>query len=99
MSTESPTLTSEQAIALLDLLSGDDDFRTRFAADPAAALGELGIDCGTKPPPCSCCDVLASKSELAEAREQLLRYFGSQVHMQGTPVFESGKVQAALAQH
>ncbi|WDS34739.1 NHLP-related RiPP peptide [Pseudoxanthomonas sp.] len=99
MNADAPKLTRDQAIQLLDLLCGDDAFRAQFATDPAAALHGIGIDYGLEPPPCSCVDVLASKAELAEAREQFLRYFSGPVHMQGTPVFESGKVQAALAAH
>lgn len=97
MPADTPQLTRDQAIALLDLLCSNDAFRTRFAADPAEALHAIGIDCGGRPPPCSCVDALASKAELAAARDQLLRYFTDKIHMQGVPVFESGKVQAALS--
>lgn len=99
MNADTPRLTRDKAIELLDLLCGDDAFRERFATDPATALRSIGIDYGVEPPPCGCVEVLASKAELAEAREQFLRYFSEAVHMQGTPVFESGKVQAALAAH
>ncbi|SEL93547.1 putative modified peptide [Pseudoxanthomonas sp. GM95] len=99
MTADTPKLTQEQAIELLDLLSSDDGFREQFATDPAAALLALGVDCGGTPPPCGCVDVLASKEELAAAREQFLRYFAAPIHMQGTVVFESGTVQAALAQY
>lgn len=88
----SPEVTHEQAAKLLDLLSSDDVFREQFASDPVASLRSLGIDCGDDPPPCGIVDVLASKEEIAQAREKLIAYFASGIHMQGAPVFEAGKV-------
>jgi len=41
------TLPNDQGNELLRRLATDDDFRTRFEADPAAALVELGVDTST----------------------------------------------------
>jgi putative modified peptide len=65
---------------LLDKLSSDDDFRTRFQADPRAALASLGDeDARNAPPgakgPWACCAVtkLASKEQIAASRDELAK--------------------------
>ena len=92
----SPQFTHEQATKLLDLLSSDDAFREQFTIDPVSSLRCLDIHCEDDSLPCSTVDILASKEEIAQAREKLIAYLLSPVHMRPPSVFESGKVQNAL---
>ena len=71
--------------ALLDKLSSDDDFRTRFQADPRAALASLGdVDARNAAPGApgawACCAVtkLASKEAIAASRAELTKQLTSE---------------------
>lgn len=84
VSKKSDVLSEEQADKLLELLSTDDSFRERFAADPVGALSSVGYagpasdgaylaDATASIAPFQACSVnsLASKDVIAEARERL----------------------------
>lgn len=71
--------------ALLDKLSSDDDFRTRFQADPRSALASLGDEEALAAPAgakgaWACCAVteLASKEKIAASRSELTRQLTSE---------------------
>jgi len=71
--------------ALLDKLSRDDDFRTRFQADPRAALASLGDEDALNAAPgatgaWACCAVtkLASKEAIAASRAELTKQLTSE---------------------
>jgi putative modified peptide len=71
--------------ALLDKLSSDDDFRSRFKADPRAALASLGDEDARHaapgaPGPWACCAVteLASKEAIAASRVELNKQLTSE---------------------
>jgi putative modified peptide len=72
--------------ALLDKLSSDDDFRSRFQADPRAALASLGDEDARQAAPgapgaWSCCAVteLASKESITSSREDLKKQLLNEV--------------------
>jgi putative modified peptide len=95
-STNSP-LPADTVQRLLDLLSKDDTFRERFAANPSKALETLGVD---PKETVLCCDPvasLASKEEFQKAREKL----ADQLHVQGpfriVFCFEAGGPAAPLS--
>lgn len=62
---------------LLDLLSTDDTFRKLFANDPRAALAQVGFVNVTDLPSPADCKVwpLASKKQIAEARDEIKKMF------------------------
>ena len=67
--------TKQQVDSLLDKLSNDDAFRKQFEGDPVAALMRLGVSIDA-----ACCKdftTLASKEELAQARESLQKTLAS----------------------
>jgi putative modified peptide len=71
---------------LLDKLSGDDDFRARFKADPRAALASLGDDDARNAPAdasgawaCLAVTELASKDAIAASRAELTRQLSAEV--------------------
>ena len=72
--------------ALLDKLSSDDDFRSRFKTDARAALAELGDDDARNAPAgssgawaCLAVTELASKEAIAASRAELARQLSSEV--------------------
>ena len=68
------TLSREHAIALLQRLADDDDFRSRFEHKPAKALAELGVPLETivdLAPTCLQPPQLASKEALAKAAREM----------------------------
>ena len=77
----------ELADKLLDKLSQDDDFRSKFQRDPYAALASLGYEGDPKQrgvegvDPVVCCTGLASKlapkEEIKQARDKLLEQLTS----------------------
>ncbi|MGH8039105.1 MAG: NHLP-related RiPP peptide [Stenotrophomonas sp.] len=78
-----PPLPDEIANHLLDLLSKDDTFRASFAADPRAALIEAGLDekqadAALVGPTCLQVRKLASKEDIAAARDRLMHSLTSQ---------------------
>ena len=80
-----PTLTSQQAIDLLELLIDDADFRQQFQQDPLKALGQVGYRGAL--PTCLKVDKLAPAEELRKARSQLLDRLGGKVAMAMSLVF------------
>ncbi|MET4615243.1 putative modified peptide [Stenotrophomonas sp. 2619] len=68
------TLTSEDAIRLLDLLSTDDTYRALFEKDPAQALGRISAHAGALATDCAAAGPLASKEAFTAARAQLLEH-------------------------
>lgn len=67
-----PPLNSMVVDQLLTLLSTDDAYRERFAQDPVSALSELGYYVPQDLlPTCMATHQLASKEQIAEAREKL----------------------------
>ncbi len=91
---------------LLDLLSSDDDFRSAFQANPAAALGSLGYTpaqaLGMQPPDsgqpfyCMTSNTLASKEEIAKARKELLTHLMSSGNHHVVFCMEAGKVDSSI---
>lgn len=91
---------------LLALLSENDAFRATFQANPVAALAELGhapaqalLAAGASAPVegqpyyCMTSQVLASKEEIAAARQDLLSYLTCQGNKNVIYSFEAGKVE------
>ncbi|HYQ22684.1 NHLP-related RiPP peptide [Stenotrophomonas sp.] len=78
-----PAFTTEFATHLLDLLSSDDAFRTLFVSDAHAALVQAGLtsadaDAALVGDSCMRPETLASKEEIAAARDALLESMTSQ---------------------
>ncbi|KAF1699145.1 putative modified peptide [Pseudoxanthomonas jiangsuensis] len=85
---------------LLDRLSSDDGFRDLFATDPRAALAQIGhVVPADDPLLCAQTTVLASKEELAAAREALREHLTSAVTMTVIFNFEAGKVEQSLGKN
>ena len=82
---------------LLDLLSTDDGFRERFAADPSIALAEVGhaLPEGVTPI-CMSTELLATKEEIAAVREQLKSHLMSASAYFVPHCMEAGKITSAL---
>lgn len=69
------SLSREHSLALLQKLSTDDGFRSRFEEKPAAALAELGVPHDTivnLKASCLASNKLADKQTLASAHQDLL---------------------------
>lgn len=67
-------LTKDQGLALLTKLATDDGYRARFESKPAQALAEIGVPPALivgLPSPCLIPRTLASKQEMAAARQRL----------------------------
>jgi putative modified peptide len=67
-------LTDQQARTLLGKLAKDNAFRSAFAAKPAAALRDLGVDAETivhLPAACICPRTLASADDYAKLLDNL----------------------------
>jgi putative modified peptide len=82
----SAPLDPQVADRLLDLLSSDDAFRKLFSRDPREALAQVGFVNTTDLPSPADCKVwpLASKSQIAAAREEIKKMFTSGLN-QTTP--------------
>lgn len=68
-------LSREHSLALLQKLATDGGFRSRYEADPAAALAEIGVPLDTVTRFMASCETsrpLASKDTFASARQQLI---------------------------
>jgi len=90
-------LTPKIANKLLDLLSTDDGFRDRFAADPGSALAEVGHELPEGITPiCMSTDQLATKDEIATVREQLKSHLMSASAYFVPHCMEAGKITSAL---
>src|SRR5690606_31268029 len=78
---------------LLDRLSSDDAFRALFASDPRAALATIGYAADAADPLlCAQTTVLASKAEIAAARDALRAHLGSTAIMSVIFNFEAGRI-------
>lgn len=92
-----PPLDSKTADKLLELLSTDDDFRNLFVVDRQAALASIGY-----PEPdnatiqCTSVTAIASKEEIAAARQELKHHLTSQLSLSDPHCFEAGKVASTL---
>lgn len=67
-------LTPEQGVALFKRLASDDGFRSRFEADPPAAMAEAGIDpklCESLSAKCCQARTIAPKQAFAALVEDL----------------------------
>lgn len=76
MSNEKQKLSNEKIDELLELLANDDDFRERFSAAPEEALKQIGWTGDS--PACMQVETLASKEQIAAARDQLGKQFMAQ---------------------
>ena len=92
---------------LLELLSSDDEFRTRFKKDPAAALAQVGHPSAEQyagkeaiakgePFYCMTTNELASKEEIQQSREELKSYLTTYSNHTVIYAFESGKTASTL---
>lgn len=94
------------ADALLERLSTDDGFRERFSRDPRSALAEVGgattvttsSDTEEHAPAMGCLSVsqLASKEEIAKARDELRSHLTSNLSQTNPHCFEAGQVSDSL---
>lgn len=92
---------------LLDLLGSDDEFRSLFQKDPAAALVQLGYQAAAQHAGkeqitggemfyCMTAKNLASKEELQRTREALKDFLVSRTNHQVIHCFEAGEIAATL---
>lgn len=92
----------EVADRLLQLLATDDAFRELFKGDRHAALVQAGLDADpsrlreTSGLPCLVVDRLASKSDIAAAREALKAHLMSDASHTNPHAFEAGAMHAVL---
>lgn len=98
----------EPAVAdrLLELLSTDDEFRSLFQTDPAAALAEIGHStaaqyAGAAPAEgdafyCMTATRLAPKEEISQSREELKSFLTSYTDHRVIFAFESGQITSTL---
>lgn len=89
------SLSSAQALKLLDLLATDDAFRTAFQKDPGEALRlyEFPVSGAAA---CLATQMLASKEEIEKASAALAKYLVSVTAFQNPHCFEAGQVLAYL---
>jgi len=82
---------------LLELLSTDNDFRARFEKDPTTAVQSLGhtVPEGVQ---LSCMDttMMASKEEIAAARETIKDFLTSAAAYSNPHCFEAGQTGPAV---
>lgn len=89
------SLSSAQALELLDLLATDDDFRSAFQKDPVDALRKQGLPVsGTGA--CLATQSLAPKEEIELAKAALAKHLISSAALQNPHCFEAGQVQSYL---
>lgn len=94
---EHPPMEPQIADKLLELLSSDDEFRDLFVRDRVAALAQVGY-----PEPanatieCTSVSGIASKEEIAAAREELQRHLTSSASLTNPHCFEAGKIAETL---
>ena len=90
-------LDAAAADRLLDLLSSDDEFRKLFTVDRRAAFAQVGYpDPANETIQCNSVANIASKEEIAAAREELRKYLTSRIGMTNPHCFEAGKILDAL---
>ena len=84
--------------ALLERLSGDDAFRELFATDPRKALAQVGHHAAADDPLlCAQTTVLASKEEIAAARDALRSHLTAHAAMAMGVIFnfEAGRIRTS----
>lgn len=81
MSNDKSPLSATDAVALLDLLTTDSDFRLTFQANPALALQRISPEAAASALGCAMPDKLVSIEALTAAREQLTQ------HLTGKAIF------------
>ncbi|MFZ3467567.1 NHLP-related RiPP peptide [Streptomyces sp. 4.24] len=90
---------------LLDLLATDDAFRELFKDDRHTALVQAGLDADllqlkeTSALACLAVDELASKSDIAAAREELKAHLTSGASHTNPHALEAGAMHAVLRQN
>jgi len=97
MTSEPHPLSTEDAIALLDLLGSDDDFRALFQADPAAALATISAEAGAASVGCKSAGPLASKEEFQAERTRLLEHLAATAAFHLPHCFVSGDIDDQLS--
>lgn len=86
-------LDAQTADKLLELLSTNDQFRELFTSDRQAALAQVGYPDAAEPSiQCTSVDQLASKEEIAQAREELKSVLTSQAALTVVHCFEADRV-------
>lgn len=92
--TSKPPIPSGVAIALLQRLSSDDQFRELFMSNPQMALREVGYDLppGAATPMCMMVGELATKEEISNAYDALYLHLtgAARASMQVPHIFAAG---------
>lgn len=78
MSNQKSPLSLADAVALLELLTTDDAFRTAFQANPASALQQVSPEASAAAVECSVVGDLASVEQLIAARDNLVQQLTEQ---------------------
>ncbi|MBD0707261.1 MULTISPECIES: NHLP-related RiPP peptide [unclassified Streptomyces] len=97
-----PRIPPRVADRLLELLATDDSFRALFTADRHTALVQAGLDADpallkeAAELRCLLVDELASKSDIAAAREALTAHLTSDASHTNPHAFEAGAMHAVL---
>lgn len=96
-STAHSPLDTSTADRLLELLSSDDDYRALFAHDRQAALKQIGYTDASHPSvQCTSVDRLASKDEIAAARDELRAYLTSEAALTVIFCFEANRISSTM---
>lgn len=90
-----PPIDPKIADELLDRLSNDDAFREQFSKDPTSAMASLGhsVPEGMEMT-CMATGELASKEQIAEARDQLREAMTSSATYSNPHCFDAGTVDS-----
>lgn len=92
-----PPLDPAAADKLLELLSTDDEFRELFVQNREVALEQVGYSDPTNTSiQCNKVSSIASKQDIAAAREELKRYLISSAALTNPHCFEAGKINDIL---
>lgn len=92
-----PPLDTQTADKLLELLSTDDDFRELFVKDRQAALKNVGYPEYTNATvQCTSVEQMASKEEIAAARDELKSHLTSSAALTVVFCFEANQVTSIL---
>lgn len=92
-----PPLDPTAADRLLELLSTDDEFRELFVKNREAALERVGYSDPTNTTiQCNAVSSIASKQDIAAAREELKRHLTSSAALTIPHCFEAGKISDTL---
>lgn len=92
-----PPLDPTVADKLLQLLSTDDEFRELFVRDREAALTQVGYsEPANASIQCNTVSNIASKEDIAAAREELKQHLTSNAALTNPHCFEAGKINDVL---